>query len=296
MRERRDLYKIADFKDENGKVFTIFIEGINHDFLFVDFPSEKVVVSSVLYDVTADSDRTSNHIYRDKAILYVIEVENDLVTPVKQAKLGDAWNAHKYYVGLRDEPLELNNGKNVLPYCDRINTFIDVIESGKINYKEGFDKTDVYKFLERTVINDFGWMFEEKDDLKNLLNSLIYDRDIKFQEALNKNLMDNDILQDRHKYVAQAFKAVGYSDIKINGYNDVICSAPHGIYYPDISIMFKIGSDDINYIKDVIASQSGIKTLKPKLLGDIEDKIDSYSRAFKKIFDKNRDESLELEF
>ena len=78
MRERRDLYKIADFKDENGKDFAIFIEGINHDFLFVDFPSEKVVVSSVLYDVTADSDRTSNHIYRDKAILYVIEVENDL--------------------------------------------------------------------------------------------------------------------------------------------------------------------------------------------------------------------------
>ena len=264
--------------------------------MFVDFPSEKVVVSSVLYDVTADSDRTSNHIYRDKAILYVIEVENDLVTPVKQAKLGDAWNAHKYYVGLRDEPLELNNGKNVLPYCDRINTFIDVIESGKINYKEGFDKTDVYKFLERTVINDFGWMFEEKDDLKNLLNALIYDGDLKFQEVLDKNLMDNDILQDRHKYIAQAFKAVGYSDIKINDYNDVICSAPQGIYYPDISIMFKIGSDDISYIKDVIASQSGIKTLKPKLLGNFEDKTDSRSRAFKKIFEKNESSDLELDF
>ena len=166
VRERQDLYKIGDFKDENGKDFAIFIEGINHDFLFVDFPSEKVVVSSFLYDASTDSDRTSSHIYRDKAILYVIEVENNLVTPVKQTKLGDARNAHKYYVGLRDEPLELNNGKNVLPYCDRINAFIDVIESGKINYKEGFDKTDVYKFLERTIINDFGWMFEKKDDLK----------------------------------------------------------------------------------------------------------------------------------
>ena len=296
MRERWDLYKIGDFKDENGKDFAVFIEGINHDFLFVDFPSEKVVVSNILYDASTDSDRTSGHIYRDKAILYVIEVENDLVTAVKQTKLGDAWQAHKYYVGLRDEPLELNNGKNVLPYCDRVNAFIDIIESGKVNYKEGFDKTDVYKFLERTIINDFGWMFEEKDDLKTLLNLLIYDRDIKFQEALNKNLMDNDILQDRHKYVAQALKAVGYKDIKINGYNDVICSVPQGIYYPDISIMFKIGSDDISYIKDVIASQSGIKTLKPKLLGNFEDKTDSRSRAFKKIFDKNRDESLELEF
>ena len=192
--------------------------------------------------------------------------------------------------------MELNNGKNVLPYCDRINTFIDVIESGKINYKEGFDKTDVYKFLERTVINDFGWMFEEKDDLKNLLNALIYDGDLKFQEALNKNLMDNDILQDRHKYVAQAFKAIGYKDIKINGYNDVICSAPRGIYYPDISIMFKIGSDDINYIKEVIASQSGIKTFKPKLLGDFEDKINSPANAFRKIFKKTDGADLELEF
>lgn len=296
MRERQDLYKIGDFKDENGKDFAIFIEGINHDFLFVDFPSEKVVVSSILYDASVNSDRTSGHIYRDKAILYVIEVENDLVTPVKQTKLGDTWNAHKYYVGLRDEPLELNNGKNVLPYCDRINTFIDVIESEKVNYIEGFDKTDVYKFLERIIINDFGWMFEEKDDLKTLLNLLIYDRDIKFQEALNKSLMDNDILQDRHKYVVQALKAVGYKDIKINGYNDVICSAPHGIYYPDISIMFKIGSDDINYIKDVIASQSGIKTLKPKLLGDFEDKINSHANAFRKIFKKMDGADLELEF
>lgn len=296
MRERRDLYKIGDFKDENGKDFAIFIEGINHDFLFVDFPSEKVVVSSILYDSSANSDRNSNHIYKDKAILYVIEVESDLVTPVNQTKLGDAWNAHKYYVGLRDEPLELNNGKNVLPYCDRINAFIDVIESEKVNYKDGFDKTDVYKFLERTAINDFGWMFEEKDDLKALLNLLIYDRDIKFQEALNKNLMDNDILQDRHKYVAQAFKAIGYKDIKINGYNDVICSAPRGIYYPDISIMFKIGSDDINYIKEVIASQSGIKTFKPKLLGDFEDKINSPANAFRKIFKKTDGADLELEF
>lgn len=139
-------------------------------------------------------------------------------------------------------------------------------------------------------------MFEKKDDLKILLNAPIHDRDIKFQEALNKNLMDNDILQDRHKYVAQAFKAIGYSDIKINGYNDVICSAPQGIYYPDISIMFKIGSDDISYIKDVIASQSGIKTLKPKLLGNFEDKTDSRSRAFKKIFEKNESSDLELDF
>ena len=60
--------------------------------------------------------------------------------------------------------------------------------------------------------------------------------------------------------------------------------------------MFKIGSDDINYIKDVIASQSDTKMLKPKLLGNFEDKIDGHSRAFKKIFDKNKDASLELEF